>query len=109
DGRWLLMFSDDEERDEATLRAQVMRAIGRSDLPVEIITTGRWVLGALIAERFSSGRVFLAGDAAHTLPPARGGYGANTGIEDSFNLAWKLASVVTGVSTPRLLDTYDAE
>jgi 2-polyprenyl-6-methoxyphenol hydroxylase-like FAD-dependent oxidoreductase len=109
DGRWLLMFSDDEERDEATLRALVIRAIGRSDLDIEIITTGRWVLSALIADRFSSGRVFITGDAAHTLPPARGGYGANTGIEDSFNLAWKLASVLSGASTPKLLDTYDAE
>jgi putative polyketide hydroxylase len=109
DGRWLLMFFDDEERDEATLRAMVIRAIGRSDLDIEIITTGRWLLGALIADRFSSGRVFLAGDAAHILPPARGGYGANTGIEDSFNLAWKLESVVNGVSMPTLLDTYDAE
>lgn len=109
DGRWLLMFSDDEERDEATLRAKVMQAIGRSDLEIELITTGRWVLSALIADRFSSGRVFLAGDAAHTLPPARGGYGANTGIEDAFNLAWKLAAVVSGASSPELLDTYDAE
>jgi 2-polyprenyl-6-methoxyphenol hydroxylase-like FAD-dependent oxidoreductase len=109
DGRWLLMFSDDQERDGATLRAKVIQAIGRSDLDVELITTGRWVLSALIADRFSSGRVFLAGDAAHTLPPARGGYGANTGIEDSFNLAWKLASVLSGVSSPKLLDTYDAE
>ncbi len=109
DGRWLLMFSDDQERNEATLREMVVRAIGRSDLDIEIITTGRWILSALIADRFLSGRVFLAGDAAHTLPPARGGYGANTGIEDSFNLAWRLASVVTGVSTPELLDSYDAE
>jgi putative polyketide hydroxylase len=109
DGRWLLMFSDDRERDEGTLRTMVIRAIGRADLKIEIITTGRWVLSALIAERFSSGRVFLVGDAAHTLPPARGGYGANTGIEDSFNLAWKLASVLSASSTPRLLDTYDTE
>jgi len=109
DGRWLLMFSDDQERDEDTLRMMVIRAIGRSDLKIEIITTGRWVLSALIANHFSSGRVFLAGDAAHTLPPARGGYGANTGIEDSFNLAWKLASVLSGSSTPKLLRTYDAE
>ncbi len=109
DGRWLLMFSDDEERDEATLRAKVVQAIGRSDLEIEIITTGRWQLSALIAERFSAGRIFLAGDAAHTLPPARGGYGANTGIEDSFNLAWKLAMVVGGAAKPELLDSYDAE
>ena len=109
DGRWLLMFSDDTERDELTLKAMIRKAIGRSDLAIEIITTGRWELSALIADRFSSGRVFLAGDSAHTLPPARGGYGANTGIEDAHNLAWKLASVLSGVSTPELLETYDAE
>lgn len=109
DGRWLLMFSDDQERDEHTLRAMVVRAIGRSDLDIDIIATGRWELSALIADKFSSGRVFIAGDAAHTLPPVRGGYGANTGIEDSFNLAWKLAAVLAGASTPALLDTYDAE
>lgn len=103
------MFKDDQERDEATLRSTVVRALGRSDLNIDIITTGRWELSALIADRFSSGRVFLVGDAAHTLPPARGGYGANTGIEDAFNLAWKLASVVAGVATPDLLETYDAE
>lgn len=109
DGRWLLMFSDDEERDEATLRAKVLQAIGRTDLDLELVTTGRWVLSALIADRFGSGRVFLIGDAAHTLPPARGGYGANTGIEDASNLAWKLAAVLAGTSSPELLATYDAE
>ncbi|HEY0466989.1 MAG TPA: FAD-dependent monooxygenase [Polyangiaceae bacterium] len=109
DGRWLLMFTDDEERDEATLRQKVVQAVGKPDLEFELITTGRWILSALIADRFCSGRVFIVGDAAHTLPPARGGYGANTGIEDSFNLAWKLASVITGVSSAELLETYDAE
>jgi putative polyketide hydroxylase len=109
DGRWLLMFSDDQERDEPTLKAMVTQAIGRSDLKIEIITTGRWELSALIADRFTSGRVFLAGDAAHTFPPARGGYGANTGIEDAHNLSWKLESVISGASKPQLLDTYDAE
>ncbi len=103
------MFSDDEERDEDALRALVARAIGRSDLEIEIIVPGRWELSALIADRFASGRVFLAGDAAHTLPPNRGGYGANTGIEDAHNLAWKLSAVLSGKSTPDLLDTYDAE
>jgi putative polyketide hydroxylase len=109
DGRWVLMFHDDVERDEETLLAAVQKAIGRSDLPIEIITTGRWELSALIAERFASGRVFLAGDAAHTLPPTRGGYGANTGIHDAHNLAWKLSAVLSGVSMPELLETYDAE
>ena len=109
DGRWVLMFHDDVERDEKTLLATVRKAIGRADVPIELITTGRWELSALIADRFASGRVFLAGDAAHTLPPTRGGYGANTGIHDAHNLAWKLSAVLSGVSTPELLETYDAE
>ncbi len=109
DGRWALMFADDVERDEAALQAAVTRAIGRSDVAFEIITTGRWELSALIAEEFGCGRIFLAGDSAHTLPPTRGGFGANTGIQDAHNLAWKLAAVLRGDSTPTLLDTYSAE
>jgi putative polyketide hydroxylase len=109
DGRWVLMFTDDVERDPAELDAAVQQAIGRRDLPIEIITTGRWELSALIAERYSSGRIFLAGDAAHTLPPTRGGFGANTGIEDVHNLAWKLESVISGKSNAKLLETYSAE
>jgi putative polyketide hydroxylase len=108
-GRWLLMFADDAPRDESGLKQMVNKAIGRTDLDIEVIATGLWELSALIADRFAQGRVFLAGDAAHTLPPARGGYGANTGIEDAHNLAWKLASVLAGTSRPQLLDTYDAE
>ena len=109
DGRWVLIFSDEEERDEDMLKELVTKAIGRSDLDIEIVTTGRWEISALVADSFTSGRVFLAGDAAHTLPPNRGGYGANTGIEDAHNLAWKLSAVLCGESTPNLLDTYDIE
>ncbi len=109
DGRWVLMLADDLERDEAQMRAAIERAIGRTDIPFEIVTTGRWELAALVADHFSSGRIFLAGDAAHQLPPNRGGFGANTGIDDAHNLAWKLAAVLSGESTPALLDTYDAE
>ncbi|KAE8154895.1 FAD binding domain-containing protein [Aspergillus avenaceus] len=108
DGRWVLMFDDDVERDEDALRTAITLAIGK-DVPIEILTTGRWELTALVAETFQKGRIFLAGDAAHTLPPNRGGYGANTGIHDADNLAWKLASVVSGNSDPKLLETYDAE
>lgn len=109
DGRWILMFSDDQPRDSAMLENLIRKALGRPDIKVEILATGRWELSALIADTFSVDNVFLAGDAAHTLPPNRGGYGANTGIEDAHNLAWKLASVLSGTSAPRLLDTYDAE
>jgi putative polyketide hydroxylase len=109
DGRWVLMLSDDADRDEDEQRRAVRNAIGRTDVPIELIAAGRWELAALIADRFSSGRVFLAGDAAHQLPPNRGGFGANTGIEDVHNLAWKLAAVLAGESAPQLLNTYDAE
>jgi putative polyketide hydroxylase len=109
DGRWVLMFKDEVERNDEQLCQAITKAIGRSDLPIEIITTGRWELEALVAESFTSGKVFLAGDSAHTLPPTRGGYGVNTGIQDAHNLAWKLAAVLSGKSTARLLDTYHAE
>lgn len=108
DGRWVLMFKDDIDRNPAALDAAIQRAVG-TPVRAEIITTGRWELTALIADRFSQGRVFLAGDAAHTLPPNRGGCGANTGIADAFNLAWKLAAVLSGQSEDSLLDSYDEE
>lgn len=108
DGRWVLMFDDDRKRDADELRSAVVRALGR-DLPFEIITTGKWEMAGRIADRYRQGRIFLAGDAAHQLPPTRGGFGANTGIDDVWNLAWKLAAVVGGTADARLLDSYDAE
>jgi 2-polyprenyl-6-methoxyphenol hydroxylase-like FAD-dependent oxidoreductase len=108
DGRWVLMFDDDRERGEAELRDNVRAALGR-DMAFEILANGRWELAGRIAERYREGRVFLAGDAAHQLPPTRGGFGANTGIDDAYNLAWKLQWVLRGDSDPRLLDSYDDE
>ena len=68
----------------------------------------RWRATSDVARRFQDGRVFLAGDAAHLMPP-NGGFGGNTGIHDAHNLAWKLALVLKGVAGPALLDTYEAE
>ncbi|GGT34044.1 3-(3-hydroxyphenyl)propionate hydroxylase [Streptomyces kurssanovii] len=61
-----------------------------------------------LVDRYSRGRVFVAGDAAHIHPPT-GAQGMNTGIQDAYNLAWKLALAVTGTARPGLLDSYDAE
>jgi pentachlorophenol monooxygenase len=61
-----------------------------------------------IVDRYSVGRVFVAGDAAHIHPPT-GAQGMNTGIQDAHNLAWKLALAVSGKASATLLDSYDAE
>ena len=61
-----------------------------------------------IVDRYGDGRVFVAGDAAHLHPPA-GGQGMNTGIQDAWNLAWKLALAVRGLAAPGLLDSYETE
>jgi FAD binding domain len=60
------------------------------------------------AARYQAGRVFLAGDAAHVHSPA-GAQGMNTGIQDAWNLGWKLALVARGLAAEALLDSYDAE
>ncbi|MFE9770415.1 FAD-dependent oxidoreductase [Streptomyces sp. NPDC005931] len=86
----------------------VRSAIGDRDVDVEIIGVLPWELAALSAERFRDGSVFLVGDSAHVIPPI-GGYGANTGVHDAHNLAWKLAAVLRGEAGEGLLDTYDAE
>ncbi|WP_205023398.1 FAD-dependent monooxygenase [Streptomyces sp. HB132] len=61
-----------------------------------------------IVDRYGAGRVFVAGDAAHIHPPT-GAQGMNTGVQDAFNLAWKLAAAVRGHAGPGLLASYDAE
>jgi 2-polyprenyl-6-methoxyphenol hydroxylase-like FAD-dependent oxidoreductase len=83
-------------------------AIGVPDIPVVIEDVATWRAVADSAERYQDGRVFLAGDAAHTMPP-NGGFGGNTGVQDAHNLAWKLALVLQELAGPELLDTYDAE
>ena len=92
---------------EETLVAHVRHAAGVADLPVKITGVARWRATSDVARRFRHGRVFLAGDAAHLMPP-NGGYGGNTGIHDGHNLAWKLAHVLKGIAGAALLDTYEA-
>jgi 2-polyprenyl-6-methoxyphenol hydroxylase-like FAD-dependent oxidoreductase len=81
---------------------------GVSDLDVTIDGLARWRSTADVARGYQRGRVFLAGDAAHVMPP-NGGFGGNTGICDAHNLAWKLAMVLEGHAEPALLETYDQE
>jgi 2-polyprenyl-6-methoxyphenol hydroxylase-like FAD-dependent oxidoreductase len=88
--------------------ALVRSAIGVPDLPIEIEDVAIWKAEAKWADAFRAGRVFLAGDAAHVVPP-NGGFGGNTGVQDAANLAWKLAMVLKGEAGEELLDSYQAE
>jgi 2-polyprenyl-6-methoxyphenol hydroxylase-like FAD-dependent oxidoreductase len=86
----------------------VRLAAGVPDLAVKILGIAPWTASAHVAERYGHGRIFLAGDAAHEMPPT-GGFGLNTGIQDVHNLAWKLAGVLRGAAGPALLGTYHEE
>lgn len=93
---------------EQRCRETIRTAIGLPDLDVNILSVLPWEAAERIASRFQQGRVFLAGDAAHVMPPT-GGYGANCGIQDAHNLVWKLAAVVQKQAGKELLDTYEQE
>jgi 2-polyprenyl-6-methoxyphenol hydroxylase-like FAD-dependent oxidoreductase len=93
---------------EPRARELLRAAIGVPGIAVVIEDIATWRAEANCAERFRDGRVFLAGDAAHVVPP-NGGYGGNTGVQDAHNLAWKLALTLAGLAGPGLLDSYDAE
>ena len=86
----------------------VRMAAGVPNLDVRILAVAPWTASAHVAERYRHGRVFLAGDAAHEMPPT-GGFGLNTGVQDVHNLAWKLAAVLRGEAGSSLLDTYHDE
>ncbi|WP_328667354.1 FAD-dependent monooxygenase [Streptomyces sp. NBC_00322] len=86
----------------------IRRAVGAPGLDVEITGKAPWHAAERVADRYGSGRVFLAGDSAHEMSPT-GAFGSNTGIQDAHNLAWKLAMVLDGSAGPGLLDTYGAE
>lgn len=88
--------------------AVVRAAVGDPDLDVEVRSVLPWRPRSALADRFAVGRVFLVGDAAHTVSPM-GAFGLNTGAADAHNLAWKLAAVHHGEAGARLLDTYAEE
>lgn len=97
-----------QDTDPAHCADLVRQALGSPDIQVDVDNVQRWTAAAAHAAAFGQGRVFLAGDAAHVMPPT-GGFGGNTGVADAHNLAWKLALVTNGTAGPGLLETYDAE
>src|SRR5215218_3978514 len=87
---------------------ELLRAAIGEDMPMEVLDVAHWQAEANNATSYADGRIFLAGDAAHVVPP-NGGFGGNTGVQDANNIAWKLAAVVKGEAGPALLESYDAE
>ncbi|TXS54111.1 monooxygenase [Streptomyces sp. uw30] len=97
-----------EDFTDERLAAHIRAAVGVADIDVEITGRAPWHASKRVADSYGEGRVFLAGDSAHEMPPT-GAFGSNTGIQDAHNLAWKLAAVLRGWACPSLLDSYELE
>ncbi len=110
---WLIVWGYDiagepPSVDEAEAIRIVRNLVGDPDLEVQITGTSLWGNNEQYATRLQSGRVFCVGDAVHRHPPSNG-LGSNTSIQDSYNLAWKIAAVLRGHAGAALLETYTAE
>jgi 2,4-dichlorophenol 6-monooxygenase len=110
---WLIVWGYDISQpppvvDNAAAVQIVRNLLGMPDLDVEITGTSLWGNNEMYATHLQRGRVFCAGDAVHRHPPSNG-LGSNTSIQDSYNLAWKLAAVLRGQAGSGLLETYSAE
>jgi 2,4-dichlorophenol 6-monooxygenase len=110
---WLIVWGYDinqpaPEVDAAMATEVARQLVGDPNLEIELISANTWTVNNMYATHMQKGRVFIMGDAAHRHPPSNG-LGSNTSIQDAFNLAWKLAAVVKGQATPKLLDSYSTE
>jgi len=94
-------------RDNFDFKALLHKAVGQ-EFSFQLDYIGLWDLRVAAAKTYRSGRIFIAGDAAHSHPPY-GGYGINLGFEDARNLGWKLSASIQGWGGPNLLDSYSAE
>lgn len=91
-----------------TVLQKIRLLVGDPELVVDVERMSTWYVNQAHATEYSRGRVFCAGDAVHRHPPSSG-LGSNTCMQDSFNLAWKLAFVIKGFANPSLLETYTPE
>lgn len=110
---WLIIWGYDINNpplnidDEAAIKI-AHNLIGDDTIPIKIRSTALWSVNGWYATRYSNGRVFCVGDSVHRHPPSNG-LGSNTSIQDSYNLAWKLALVVKGKADVSLLESYNDE
>ncbi|MEP0941459.1 MAG: FAD-dependent oxidoreductase [Rhizobiaceae bacterium] len=109
DGGWFyhVPVPDDATPENYDFKAHLHGMVGQ-EFALEFDHIGFWDLRISHARTYRTGRVFIAGDAAHSHPPY-GGYGVNTGLEDARNLSWKLAAQVEGWGSEALLDSYSSE
>ena len=110
---WLIVWGYDinqptPEVDEEFATGVARQLVGDPDLKINLISANTWTVNNKFATNMQKGRVFIMGDAAHRHPPSNG-LGSNTSIQDSYNLAWKLASVIKGHAGTGLLDSYTEE
>ena len=110
DDVWFYGFlrgKDEPPPDEAAVKARIRRSFGR-EIDAEILVTDAWAAHSLIADRYGTRRILLAGDACHLHPPF-GGYGMNLGLGDAVDLGWKLAAAVQCWGGAALVASYEAE
>jgi 2,4-dichlorophenol 6-monooxygenase len=110
---WMLMWGYEvavgpPEFTDEFIRELAVKLVGTEDFEMKVSSYAPWTVNHQFATTIARGRVFCAGDAVHRHPPTNG-LGSNTSIQDSYNLAWKLAHVVAGTAAPALLASYDAE
>ncbi|RJL05905.1 monooxygenase [Paracoccus siganidrum] len=108
--RWEFMRLPHETREEMVETAKVQELLGDWIKPEQgrLVRHALYTFRSLVADRWRDGRILLAGDAAHVMPPFMG-QGMCAGLRDVWNLGWKLDSVLSGAADPALLDTYQAE
>ncbi len=107
--QWMVRVARDEQvdmSDDAVIE-RVNRRVGNKIQLTQVVWKSLFRPNIRLASKYRLGRVFLAGDAAHVHPPT-GAQGLNTGVQDAYNLGWKLSRVLCGASE-ELLDTYEAE
>ncbi len=113
DGQWRIDFQlgwdadPEEERKPENIRPRIQALLGK-DIEFEIAWASVYTFACLRMDSFQEGRVFFAGDSAHGVSPF-GARGANSGVQDAENLAWKLDLVLRGLCPPRLLESYCGE
>ncbi|MEJ0011654.1 MAG: FAD-dependent monooxygenase [Bauldia sp.] len=110
---WLIVWGYDINQPPPEVTKEICeqlahQLIGDPDIPLEVTSWSTWTVNHMFAKSYQKGRVFCMGDAVHRHPPSNG-LGSNTSIQDAFNLAWKLAMVIKGHASDKLLASYDAE